>query len=147
MAAGALRRFGSEALTHADDSDASASSGVHDSAGSVSPTHSRKRRSAAAYGDRRDDARLASGSLSGSDPISSRGSSGGRHCAHNGHACEVHAESTATMMPRVPEVEQVWHLVRAGCASHSAICGHKWLLSSNLCKVHLRGSRKRLAVS
>ena len=111
MAAGVLRRFGSGSLAHADDSDASASSGVHDSAGSVSPTHSRKRRPAAAHGGRRDDVRLASGSLSGSDPISSRGSSGGRHCAHNGPACEVHAESTATMMPRVPELEQVWQVV------------------------------------
>ena len=111
LAARALRRFGSEALACADDSDASASSGVHDSAGSLSPTHSRKRRPAAGPGDRRGDSRDASGSLSGSDPISSRGSSGGRHGAHSGQACEVHAESTASMMPRVPELEQVRHTI------------------------------------
>ncbi|KAK9843420.1 hypothetical protein WJX81_001473 [Elliptochloris bilobata] len=100
--------FGNEAANGLEDSDASASSGVHDSASSMSPVHSRKRRAAAAAAN--GNARRASGSLSGSDPYSSKASSSaGRHSAHNGHSGEARAnagEAAAPAMPRVPELEQ-----------------------------------------
>lgn len=113
------RRFGDDAAHGRDDSDVSASSGVHDSAGSMSPVRTRKRRAAADKAADGDLARRGTGSLSGSDPYSSRASSsGGRHAAQNGHAEDGHghahsnghvevAEFVAPPMARVPEHEQV----------------------------------------
>ncbi len=99
-------RFGEGAGHAPDGSDASASSGVHDSAGSLSPVRARKRRAAGAGEPRRGGAH----SLSGSDPFSSHTSgSSGRHSAHGAaeeRAADI-AECLAAPVERVPTMARV----------------------------------------